>query len=86
MCLRLTPDSVDALGNIGLVHGRSNRYEKAVGALDEAIRLDPNSAAAHFNLGLVHIDFGARAAALEQRRVLKRLDRNLADRLHSLIK
>ena len=45
----------------------------------KAITIDPKEPQTHCNLGLVQLDLGDRSSALEEHKVLKRLDAGLAD-------
>jgi len=55
--------------------------EKAVRAFRAAIQLSPETAEIHYHLGLVHVAQGYREGALEEERILLRLDPNLASKL-----
>ena len=53
---------------------RMDRYREASEAFTEAVRLAPDDAAAHYGLGRTALAAGNRGLALEEYRVLKRLD------------
>ena len=51
----------------------------------QAIRMNPDYVKAHFNLGYVSVFSEDRGGALEQYKILKKLDTELANELFSLI-
>ncbi len=51
----------------------------------QAIRIDPDYALAHYNLGIVYILLKDRGSAMEQYKILKKLDTERANRLFNLI-
>ena len=54
-------------------------------AYKEAIRIDPNFAPAHYGIGYAFLQKGDKAAALDQYKILKDLDENLANELFDQI-
>jgi tetratricopeptide (TPR) repeat protein len=51
----------------------------------QAIRLKPSLAEAHLNLGMSYLRLGDKGSAIEEYKILKGLDRELANRLFNLI-
>jgi lipoprotein NlpI len=47
----------------------------------QAIRIDPDDAEVHIYLGLAYLGLNDRGSALEQYKILKKLDTELADEL-----
>jgi len=57
----------------------------AVAAYKLAIRINPDDAEAHYNLGLVYLITGDRDSALDEYKILRELDRDMANKLFNLI-
>ena len=51
----------------------------------QAIKINPDFADAHYNLGLAYLLLNDRGSALEQYKILKSLDSELANELFNLI-
>ena len=62
------------------------RYAEAVQQYQTAIRNKANYSSAHFNLGMSFIALNNRNAALEQYRILQRIDAARATKLFNHIK
>jgi tetratricopeptide (TPR) repeat protein len=60
-------------------------YKEEIESYKQAIRLDPDNAEAHYNLGLTYLCLEDNGSALEQYKILKKLDTELANRLFDLI-
>ncbi len=58
-----------------------DKYEEAIESYKQAIRIDPDYADAHSNLGLAYHYSNDRNSALEQYKILKELDTELANEL-----
>ena len=54
-------------------------------AFKQAIQLQPDLALAHFGLGESYLLLGDKSSALEEYKILKTLDQNLANELFNLI-
>ena len=72
--VRLDPAAATAHCGMGEAFLRMDRYREASEAFTEAVRLAPDDAAAHYGLGRTALAAGNRGLALEEYRVLKRLD------------
>lgn len=83
--IRLKPDYAEAHRGLGVAYGKLGRWQEAIAEYKEAIRLKPDYAQAHYCLGLAHLDLGDRGAALDDYRILKDLDGNLAAMLFDLL-
>ncbi len=79
--LRLNPNSVDAYNKLGDAYYYSSRFNEAIEAYSNAARLEPDEPEAYYNLGMTYLEIGDRAAALEQSRILQRLDTKLYKKL-----
>lgn len=60
-------------------------YKEAIEAYKQAIRIKPDYARAHYGLGFVYLVVGDRGSALNQYKILKELDTNLANELFNMI-
>ena len=83
--IRLNPNSSDAHVNLGMTYGRLNRYDEAINAFKHAIRINPNDASAHYGIGLSNLMIGNKKMALEEYKILKELDAEMANKLFNLI-
>jgi tetratricopeptide (TPR) repeat protein len=62
------------------------RYAEAIQSYQSAIRHKKDYASAHYNLGVAYIAMRNRNAALEQYRILQRIDAARATKLFNQIK
>ncbi|MCU1326952.1 MAG: hypothetical protein JWN34_2322 [Bryobacterales bacterium] len=53
--LKLEPRNVGALGNLGVVYSRMNRFGQAIDAYQRALRLAPDDPGLTLNLGLAYV-------------------------------
>jgi len=61
------------------------KYEEAIEACKQALSINPDFAEAHFNLGMAYINLNNRDSALEQYKILKNLDTEMANDLFNEI-
>jgi tetratricopeptide (TPR) repeat protein len=64
---------------------RLGRNAEGVRAYREAIRVDPDFAPAHYAIGAAMLQRGEKIDALDQFKILKKLDSELADNLFNRI-
>jgi Tfp pilus assembly protein PilF len=83
--VRIKPDYIDVHFALGISYMDLGLYEKSSESFKQAIRIKPDYAAAHFNLGLAYLLLKDSGAALEQYKVLKILDLDLANKLFNFI-
>ncbi len=83
--IRLNPEFAPAHHAMGEALAKLGREKEALAAYIEAIRVDPDFAPAHFAFGTVLLKKGDRSGALDQFKILKKLDSNLADNLFNRI-
>jgi len=83
--IRIDPDFAPAYYAIGAAFGKLGRSRDEIGAYTEAIRVDPDFAPAHYAIGNAFLQRGDKAGALEEYKILKKLDENLADNLFTRI-
>lgn len=53
--LKLAPQRVDALSNLGLVYGQLGNYEQAIRSFEKALRIAPKQPVVRFNLALTFL-------------------------------
>jgi tetratricopeptide (TPR) repeat protein len=56
-----------------------------VGAFKQAIKIKPDFAKAYFNLGITYVVLGDKDSALDQYKILEKIDKDLANKLFSKI-
>ena len=83
--IRIKPDYAEAYNNLGVAYHSLGRYQDAVEACKQAIRIKPGYAEAHYNLGNAYLLSGDKGSALEEYKILKTLDAELANKLFNLI-
>jgi len=83
--IRLQPDLADAHGGLGAAYTQLERLQDALHSFKEQIRREPDSALAHCGLGVAYFLLDDRGSALDEYRVLKDLDGELAATLFSLL-
>ncbi len=84
--IRINPDYAKAHFGLGLFYGKLGRYTEAIESYKQAIRIKPDYVEAHFNLGVAYLlILGDRGSALDEYKILKDLDKDLANRLFNLI-
>jgi len=71
--------------NLGITYRRLGRHHRGRLAIIEAIRLEPDYPEAHYELGLANLSLHNRALALEEYKVLLRLNQKLAYKLFGFI-
>ena len=83
--IRVNPDYADAHTNLGVSYMQTEKYQDAVKAFKQAIRNNPNSSQSHYGLGLTYLLLGDTGSALNEYKILKALDPELANKLFNLI-
>jgi tetratricopeptide (TPR) repeat protein len=83
--IRISPDDYEAHYNLGFTYAETGRDKEAMESFRQAIRLKPDSAAAHFAYGKTVLALGDRGLALEEYKVLKGLDKDLANKLFRMM-
>jgi tetratricopeptide (TPR) repeat protein len=82
---KLEPREAKAYVGLGVVYAAQNYAEKAATAFEKAVEVKPKYAQAHFNLALIYNAIGKKTEAIEQQRILRELDPDLAKKLAELI-
>ena len=83
--IRINPEFAPAHFNLGVLYGKLNKPDDEIGAYKQAIRFDPDFAPAHFKIGGAYLQMGDKAAALEEYKILKNLDKEMANELFNAI-
>jgi len=83
--LKINPNSAPTLYNLGIAYGGLGKSREEMKAFKQAIRVAPDFAPAHYNMGIIYLIQGDKAAALEEYKILKVLDRNMAEMLFDRI-
>jgi tetratricopeptide (TPR) repeat protein len=86
--IRIDPDlyaSVSTYLIIGSAYNNLGLYKDAIEAYKQAIRIDPDFANPHFGLGYSYVLIGDKSSALNEYKILKELDIDLANKLFDYI-
>jgi len=81
--LKIDPNDADAHNNMGVSLAHQGKYQEAISRFAEAVRIRPAFADARLSLALAHLTTGNRALALEQHRILKKTNPDMAKALSS---
>jgi len=82
--LKIRPDYAEAYCNLGVAYSKLHRYQEAIEVYERAIKIEPNYAKAHYDLGVIYLTVDSNSA-MQQYKILKGLDSELAERLSKLI-
>jgi Tfp pilus assembly protein PilF len=83
--LALDASQKGALMGIGMSYGNMNKYGDAIVSLKHLVEIDPSNALAHFYLGVSYEALTSISLAWEEYKILKTLDKELADKLYHII-
>jgi tetratricopeptide (TPR) repeat protein len=83
--VRIRPDLAKAHYNLGTACGELGRWQEAIEAFSQTIRIKPDYAEAYYNLGVAYLTTGNKGSALEEYKILKTLDAELANKLFNSI-
>ena len=79
------PEFPEAIFNLGVVYGELGNAQDEMLAYKKAIRINPDFAPAHFAMGQAFLQQGDKSAALDQYKILQKLDEELAEKLFKKI-
>lgn len=77
--LRINPNDAQVHYELGVILTRQGRNQEAVVHLTEAVRIIPNYGEAHLTLGMLYLEMGKKDLALRHYRILKTINKNLAE-------
>jgi tetratricopeptide (TPR) repeat protein len=84
--IKINPDDADAHNNLGFTYGLFLKMHKeAIEEYKQAIRIKPDDKMTHIHLGETYLILGDRGSALEEYKILKDLDSDMANELFNLI-
>lgn len=83
--IKISPDDSESHLNLGIAYGHLSLYQEALEALKQAIRINPDDPQAHYSIGIVFLSLDDRNSALQEYKILKELDLDIANRLFDLI-
>ena len=83
--IRIKPDFAEAHLCLGMTYGKLGRYAEAIEALKQAIYIKPDYAEAHYYLGIIYLLVGDNGSALNEYKILKTLNQDLANQLFNKI-
>ena len=84
--VRIKSDYAEAHNELGYALRQLNRYPEAVREFSTAISQRTDYALAHYNLGVTYVSMGNRNGALQEYRILQRIDPPSATKLASVMK
>ena len=82
--LKIDPNHIDALNNLGLVSQVSGKSQKAINCYEKVIEIDSNYMHAHFNLGSIFYGMGESQKAISCYEKAIEIDPNHKDALNNL--
>jgi tetratricopeptide (TPR) repeat protein len=77
----IQPAFTAALFNLGVVYGELGNIQDEMEAYKKALRVNPDFAPAHYAIGQAYLNQGDKVAALDQYKILKKIDEATADKL-----
>jgi|GEM_PF-7063152 len=87
--IEIDPEDDVAYLNLGNAYYKLERYPEAIESFKQGIRIDPEvtgAALAHYSLGVLYLYINNdRGSALEQYKILKDLNKDLANKLFNAI-
>ena len=83
--LRINPSDALAHYKLGIILVRQGKNQEAVVHLTEVVHIIPNYGEAHLTLGLLYSTMGKNDLALAQYKILKAINKNLAETLYQKI-
>lgn len=83
--LRINPSDAQVHYELGVILTRQGKNREAIVHLTEAVRIIPNYGEAHLTLGMLYTEMGKKDLALRHYRILKTINKNLANTLHQKI-
>jgi tetratricopeptide (TPR) repeat protein len=79
--IRVQPDFAAAHGLLGVTYGKMKQYKMASDALKQSIRLKPDDPKSHYSMGEIYLALKDRPSALDEYKILQKLDAALGEKL-----
>jgi tetratricopeptide (TPR) repeat protein len=79
--IEIDPDFAQAHFNLGVIYGELGKMKDEMEAYKQAVRINPDFAPAHYGIGHTYLIHHDKASALDQYKILKKLDKDIADKL-----
>jgi Flp pilus assembly protein TadD len=83
--LRVKPNNTEAHNNLGVALMGQGKVQEAIAHFAKAVQAKPDYAEAHINLAFGYLTIGDKVSALEEYKILKKLNPYLADQLYQRI-
>jgi len=83
--VRIRPDYAIAHNNLGVALMGQGKVQDAIAHFSKAVQAKPNYAEAHINLAFGYLTIGDKVSALEEYKILKKLNPDLAGQLYQRI-
>jgi len=83
--VRIRPDYAIAHNNLGVALVVQGKVQEAIAHFAKAVQAKPDYAEAHINLGFGYLTIGDKVSALEEYKILRKLNPGLADQLYQKI-
>ena len=83
--LELDAAQKEALMGMGMSYGNMKKPAEAIVPLRHLVEIEPSNALAHFYLGVSYEALSSMSLAWEEYKILKTLDKELADKLYHII-
>ncbi len=83
--IELKPDAIGTYNNLAESYAKLERFDEAIQTFRDALEIKPDDTQTRFGLGIVYLMKGDRESALEEYKVLRRLDKQRAEALFDMI-
>jgi tetratricopeptide (TPR) repeat protein len=79
--VKIDPNDASAYSTLGDAYWNCNRYEEAITAYKQSMVLNVKDPRVHYQLALVYLEMGDKDSAMDECKILKGMDKKLADQL-----
>lgn len=83
--IKLKPDYAVAYNNLGTAYHKLGDFKEAVLAYNHAIQINPDYPEANYGLGIAYLEMKETGKAIEQHKILSKIDQGRADKLYKYI-
>lgn len=86
--VKVKPDHAEAHNNLGNIYSEMGNHEQAMKSYEKAVKIKPDFAEAHFHLGMSYMEYRKQllSSARKEYKALRKLNKDLAEELNSVIK